>query len=111
LFEDDGFRCSDKHCRLEMHENNTDYVDYNSNDDCDACKESCRYNVSCGGVQCGKGVGCNLWKVDVCGDLYKQQRENASYRTCMKYDEGNPRVLRITHETSNNTYVLKPFTV
>ena len=102
MFEDDGFRCSDHHCRLENHKLNVDYVNYSSNDDCDSCKESCRYNVSCGGVQCGKGAGCKLIKVDVCGvdAVHNQQQEDASYRTCMKYDKGTPKLFKIINETS-----------
>ena len=55
--------------------------------------------MSCGGVQCGKGAGCKLWKVDVCGISSKQNHENALYRTCMKYDEGNVGDLKIANET------------
>ena len=57
--------------------------------------------MSCGGVQCGKGAGCKLIKVDVCGvdAVHNQQQEDASYRTCMKYDKGTPKFFKITNKT------------
>ena len=94
LITDDGFRCSSKHCRLENYKNDTHYGYYNSNDECNACKNICRNDVWCGGVECGKDRGCKWWKAGNCGTLEKQLRDDPSYRTCMKYDEGEDKDLK-----------------
>ena len=88
---DDEFRCSSKHCRPEKHMQGKsyDYDIYSNNSDCELCKDICRNDTNCGGVDCGGTVSCTWWKVGICGSLEKQAREDSSYRTCMKYDEGN----------------------
>ena len=95
LNTDDGFRCSSKHCRLEHYKNNTHYGYYNLNDDCSDCKNICKNDSWCGGVECGEIRGCKWWKVGNCGTLQMQLRDDPSYRTCMKYDEGDDNDLEI----------------
>ena len=86
---DDGFRCSSQHCRAEKHLSGTEYKVYNNISDCKLCKDICRNDTNCGGVDCGKTVSCTWWKVGICGSLEQQARDDPEYSTCMKYDEGN----------------------
>ena len=94
---DDGFRCSSKHCRQEKHEKGKDYGLFWHFSNCTLCKEECKKNISCGGVDCGGTRDCTWWKAGICGSLEKQARVDPSYSTCMKYDKGN--------ETRHTKYV------
>ena len=88
IFVEDGFRCSSKHCRHEMLLHGGQYGFYDLNGDCDSCKSECKNDSNCAGVECGKNSKCVWWKHGECGTLAQQARDDPSYKTCMKYDEG-----------------------
>ena len=66
-----------------------EYGFYNISGDCELCKARCRNDSNCGGIECGREDDqCVYWKKGECGTLEKQSREDPTYKTCMKYDEG-----------------------
>ena len=66
---DDGFRCSSKHCRQEKHEKGKDYGLFGHFSNCTLCKEECKKNNTCGGVDCGGTRDCTWWKAGICGSF------------------------------------------
>ena len=64
------------------------YGFYNLNGDCNSCKFKCKNDSNCAGVECGRDSKCVWWKQGECGTLALQSRDDPSYKTCMKYDEG-----------------------
>ena len=64
------------------------YGFYDISGDCEICKTRCRNDSNCGGIECGREDQCMYWKNGECGTLEKQIREDPTYKTCMKYDEG-----------------------
>ncbi len=72
-----------------MHDNGTEYRFYDSNFDCDSCKNMCKNDTTCTGVECGQKRKCVMWTAGSCGTLEQQSRDEPTYRTCMKYDEGD----------------------
>ena len=72
-----------------MFNNGTDYRFYDANDDCDSCKRKCKNDDTCAGVECGLHRGCVMWNSEKCGTLEHQSRDDPTYSTCMKYDEGD----------------------
>ena len=72
-----------------MHTKGIDYDVYTKNGDCKSCKEICRNDTNCEGVDCGHTVSCTWWKVGICGSWLTQSSDDAAYTTCMKYDKGS----------------------
>ena len=72
-----------------MYSNGTDYQFYDARDDCDSCKRKCKNDATCAGVECGINRGCVMWTSEKCGTLEQQSRDDSTYHTCMKYDEGD----------------------
>ena len=80
---------------------------YDLKGDCESCKSRCLNNSRCAGVECGrKDNKCVWWKPGECGTLMKQSREDSSYKTCMKYDDGKINSSRNNIRYSSQNYFI-----
>ena len=78
--------------------NGSDYGSYNTSGGCSACKDKCRNDVNCGGVECGGKrwwQKCNWWKHGFCGTSDLQTIDVTGQYTCMKYDAGKFYILAV----------------